>query len=225
VNKNLTEIVVILDESGSMSSIRGDTIGGFNTFLNDQKESSDGQARLTLVTFSSLVRTPIDSRDIREVEPLTELSYRPGGGTALLDAIGLTIERLEDKYTDEEDKSKIPGKVIFAIITDGEENTSKTYVRKNQIAQMIKHQTNRHGWEFAFLGANLDAVAEGRSIGISMKSSFNFAANKAGATDTFGVLSNATLAYRSSGVADYNVVGTSLENLNQSTATATPSRP
>lgn len=214
MNKDLTEIVVILDKSGSMGDIKDDTIGGFNSFLKEQKAAADGKARLTLVQFSTQVNTTVDSLDITEVEPLTDKTYRPGGGTSLLDAIGQTIDRLEDKYTDEEDVSKIPGKVIFAIITDGEENTSTTYA-KSRVAKMIKHQTNRHGWEIVFLGANLDAVEEGDGLGIRASNSLNFAPNSKGVQDSFAVLSSATSMYRSSGQATYDIAGTSLADMNK----------
>lgn len=212
-NNNLTEIVAIIDESGSMGTIRNDTIGGFNTFLEEQQQYTDGKAIMTVVTFSGSVRTPVDGVDVREVEPLSNQTYRPSGGTALLDAIGETIQRLEDRYTDEEDAEKIPGRVLFAIITDGEENSSNNYT-KQEIAKMIKHQTNRHGFEFIFLGANLDAVKEAQAIGISSKSAFNFAATGEAVLDSMGVLSSATLGYRSSGKATMDIAGTSLESIN-----------
>jgi uncharacterized protein YegL len=213
VNKELTEIVVVLDESGSMGSIRNDTIGGFNTFLEDQKKLDSGKAKLTLVTFSSSVRTPINGRDVVEVEPLNEKTYRPNGGTALLDAIGVTIDSIETRYTNEEDENNIPAKVIFAIITDGEENASKTY-NKESVAKMIRHQTKRHSWEFVFLGANLDAVKEASSLGISSNRSLNFSPSSGGFTDTIHVLNNATSTYRSRGIAEYDIRGTSLEAMN-----------
>jgi uncharacterized protein YegL len=218
-NKNLTEIVVVLDESGSMSVIREDTIGGFNTMLKDQQKSVDGKALLTLVTFSGSVRTPIDGRDINEVEPLTDKSYRPSGGTALLDAIGKTIDALETRYENSDD-DKIPSKVLFIIITDGEENASREY-NKSRIEKMIKHQTKRHGYEFIFLGANLDAVSEASSLGIRASNSLNFQASSRGIGDTYGVLSATTLMYRngtySSNTLLNNAQGTSLEDMNKGT--------
>lgn len=218
MNQNLTEIVVILDKSGSMGPISGDTIGGFNSFLKTQQESADGEAKLTLVTFNSDVQTVIDNRDIKEVEELNSVTYRPGGGTSLLDAIGITINKLEDRYTDETDASKIPAKVMLLIITDGEENTSIQFTSKEQIAKMVKHQTNRHGWEIVFLGANLDSVREGRAMGVT--NNLNFTASRKGISDTFSVLSASTSMYRSSGAVDYvgATAGTSLEDLNTQVA-------
>ena len=214
MNNDLTQIVMLIDKSGSMSALRNDTIGGFNSFLSDQQKSVDGKANLTLVLFSSAVETVVQSIDVNEVEPLTEKEYRPSGGTALLDAIGKTIDSLEEEYTNQEDKTKIPGKVIFAIITDGEENASTRYT-KGKIAGMIKHQTNRHNWEFVFLGANLDAVAEARALGIN--NGLNFVPSGQSVNDSFSVLSKSSTSYRSSGVADYDLQGTTLEDLNINT--------
>jgi uncharacterized protein YegL len=216
MNKNLTEIILLLDRSGSMGTIKGDTIGGVNSFLEDQKKT-DGKANVTLTFFSNTISTYVNGVDIQEVALLDDKSYIPGGGTALLDAIGYTINSIEDRYTNEEDSSKIPSKVIFGIITDGEENTS-TRFKRAEIAKMIKHQTNRHGWEFVFLGANLDSVAEARNIGISSDRSFNFAATSGSVNDTFGTLSKSSTAYRAGGASagfSYNVQGTSLESLNK----------
>ncbi len=215
LNNNLTEIVAIIDESGSMGTIKNDTIGGFNSFLEEQQKYTDGKAIMTVVTFSGSVRTPVDGVDVQEVEPLSDKTYRPSGGTALLDAIGETIQRLEDRYTDEEDTDKIPGRVLFAIITDGEENSSHNYT-KQEVSKMIKHQTKRHNFEFIFLGANLDAVKEAQSIGISDKGAFNYVPSGQGMMDTLGVLSRATMNYRSSGQATMDIAGTSLESMNTS---------
>jgi uncharacterized protein YegL len=218
MNKELTEIVVVLDKSGSMGSIRQDTIGGFNTMLADQQKETSGKALLTLVTFNTYVQTVINGKDVNEVEPLTEKSYAPNGGTSLLDAIGKTIDSLEARYEDAQPED-VPAKVLFIIITDGEENASKEY-NKSRIQKMIKHQTTRHGYDFIFLGANLDSVGEGAGLGVSSGQSRNFSASTRGISDTYGVLSKTTSMYRSGeyAVADaltMNSIGTSLEGLNK----------
>lgn len=213
MNKNLTEIVIVLDGSGSMGPTKKDTIGGFNSFLEEQRSSKDGEAIVTLVQFNGHANVILDGKPVELAEPLSERNYRTFGSTALLDAIGTTIERLEERYTNETDPLKVPGRVLFAIITDGEENASLTFSRE-QVEKMIKHQTNRHGFEFIFLGANLDSVAAAKSIGINSDQSFNFGATGDGISDTYAVFSNAALSYRSSGVAAMNLKGTSLENLN-----------
>lgn len=158
-----TEIIFIIDKSGSMSHLAGDTIGGFNGFIASQK-ALEGKATLTTVLFDSTWRILHDGVDIREVQPMTASDYVAGGMTAMLDAIGETINRVQDRH-DELGVEK-PEKVIFVITTDGEENSSRKF-NKAQIEKMIKHQTNGHGWEFMFLGANMDSVKEAESIGIS----------------------------------------------------------
>jgi uncharacterized protein YegL len=201
-NSQLSEIVIVVDESGSMGNIRQDTIGGINTLIEDQKKVADGKANLTIVKFSGQIKPLIQGVDIQVVEPITEKDYSPVGGTALLDAIGKTIDQLEDRYVDLP-VSEVPGKVLFIILTDGEENMSKEYT-KAQITKMIKHQTNRHGWEFVFAGSNLDSVKEAESIGISSKSAFNFANSSDHVHASYGILSSAATMYRGGNLnADY----------------------
>lgn len=158
-----TEIVFIVDKSGSMGNLVGDTIGGFNGFIASQK-ALEGKATLTTVLFDDRWRLLHDGVDIQEVKPMTTSDYMAYGGTAMLDAIGDIINRVQDRH--DELGSEKPEKVLFIITTDGEENSSYRF-NKSQIEKMIKHQTNGHGWEFMFLGANMDAVKEAASIGIS----------------------------------------------------------
>jgi uncharacterized protein YegL len=158
-----TEVIFIVDKSGSMAHLTGDTIGGFNGFIESQK-AIDGKATLTTVLFDTYTKTLHDGVDIHEVKPMTKTDYIAGGATAMLDAIGETINRVQDRH-DELGVEK-PDNVIVAITTDGEENSSRKFT-KSQIEKMIKHQTNSHGWKFMFLGANMDAVKEAESIGIS----------------------------------------------------------
>lgn len=165
-----TEIIFLIDASGSMANLVNDTIGGFNGFIESQK-AIDGKATLTTVLFNSTWKILYDGIDIQEVEPMTTSDYVAGGMTAMLDAIGEVINRVQDRH--DELGSEKPDNVLFVITTDGEENSSKKF-NKSQIEKMIKHQTNGHDWKFMFLGANMDAVTEAESIGISRNHSVNY---------------------------------------------------
>ena len=165
-----TEIIFIIDKSGSMAHLAVDTIGGFNGFIASQK-ALDGKATLTTVLFDTTWKVLHNGIDIHEVKPMTDTDYVAYGGTAMLDAIGETINNVQDRH--DELRSEKPEKVLFVITTDGEENSSRTF-NKAQIEKMIKHQTNGHGWEFMFLGANMDAVKEAASIGINSNRSVSY---------------------------------------------------
>ena len=153
-----------------MAHLAGDTIGGFNGFIASQK-ALDGKATLTTVLFDTRWKTLHDGIDIHDVKPMTDSDYVACGGTAMLDAIGETINRVQDRH--DELGSEKPEKVLFVITTDGEENSSRKF-NKAQIEKMIRHQTNGHGWEFMFLGANMDAVKEAASIGINNNRSVTY---------------------------------------------------
>ena len=193
-----TEIVFIIDKSGSMSKLAGDTIGGFNGFIESQK-ALDGKATLTTVLFDTSYRTLHDGVDLREVKSMTSSDYTAGGGTAMLDAIGDTINKVQDRH-DELGEEK-PENVLFVITTDGEENSSRKFT-KSQIEKMIKHQTNGHGWKFMFLGANMDAVKEATSIGISSDYATNYTYTSKGVCDAYTTLCSATSAIRTVGLDD-----------------------
>jgi Mg-chelatase subunit ChlD len=188
-----TEIVFILDSSGSMNSLKSDAIGGFNTFLEDQ-QSVKGDANLTLVLFSTWSRNIYTSKDIREVEPLTDSIYKPSGGTALLDAIGDSIQALLDKEEN-------PDQVIVAIMTDGEENSSKKY-SKAEVSRMVKLLEKFGKFTFLFLGANQDAFTEAGDIGISINNTANFGFDAGGFNASYSALSKATTMYRSGATMD-----------------------
>lgn len=187
-----TEIIFVIDNSGSMAHLTGDTIGGFNGFIESQK-ALDGKATLTTVLFNTSWKILHDGIDIHEVKPLTKSDYIAGGGTAMLDAIGEIINKVQDRH--DELGTKKPEEVLFVITTDGEENSSHTF-KKNQIEKMIKHQTNGHGWKFMFLGANMDAVKEAESIGISSDYATNYNWSAQGVCDSYTALNSVAKTVR-----------------------------
>ena len=199
-----TEIIFVIDKSGSMSHLAGDTIGGFNGFIESQK-ALEGRATLTTVLFDTTWNILHDGIDLHEVKGMTSSDYIAGGGTAMLDAIGEVINRVQDRH--DELGAEKPEEVLFVITTDGEENSSREF-NKKQIEKMIKHQTNGHGWKFMFLGANMDAVKEAESIGISKDWSTNYAYDSKGICDTFTTMSCAASAVRSATITDNFNVGT-----------------
>ena len=177
MNTNLTEIAFVLDRSGSMQHLVEQTISAFNQFLAAQ-QALPGQARFTLVLFDDIIETPIDALPVAEIVPLDNRLYHTRGSTALLDAIGHTIDTLGQRLakTPEPDR---PGKVIVAILTDGLENASTRYSIKD-ISQRIRHQRETYSWEFLFLGANQDAIASAAGMGIQAHNSATFAADADG---------------------------------------------
>lgn len=193
MNKNLTDINVVLDRSGSMITVAKDTIGGYNTFLKTQQEA-DGEAVLTLVQFDDKYEIVYEGKNIKDVPPLTSETFIPRGWTALLDAIGKTIVSTGERLAkmNEEDR---PANIIFVILTDGMENQSKEYT-KSTISEMIKHQTEVYNWDFVFIGANQDAIAVGSSMGFMAGNSMTYASNETGTKEVFASMSIATSAYR-----------------------------
>jgi hypothetical protein len=185
-------IAVILDRSGSMSSIREATISGFNEFVSGQKEAPD-EANLMLVQFDNHYQVDYD-KSIREVAPLDETTYEPRGTTALLDAIGRTINWMGAKFAAMPVEDR-PHKVVCVIITDGEENASTEFTRK-QIFSMITHQQKTYAWEFMFLGANQDAITEGARYGIPMRASMQYAPQTDCVRSTFRSVSRSALHAR-----------------------------
>lgn len=163
MKKGLTEVVFILDESGSMYELKNDTIGGYNSFLDKQKQM-DGECYVSTVLFNDDSKVIHDRVDIKSVKPMTGDDYVPSGSTALLDAVGNAIHHIKNvhKYAREED---VPEKTIFVITTDGMENSSIKY-SYDRIKTMISLEQEKYGWEFLFLGANIDAVSEAGKLGI-----------------------------------------------------------
>lgn len=173
----LTEIAIVLDRSGSMESVRIDTIGGFNTFLAEQVDEA-GDVNVTLVQFDGEYDIVYLREPVRRAPRLTTETYVPRGSTALLDAIGRTIDELGARLASMPEPAR-PGKVIVVIITDGHENASIQYSRE-QVFQRIRHQTDVYGWEFVYLGANQDAIEAGARVGISAEYSMSCAAGEQG---------------------------------------------
>jgi uncharacterized protein YegL len=172
-SNNLTEIAFILDQSGSMESIKAGTLEGVNAFLDQQKkENSDYPVRFSLTLFSTKIEARHSSIPVTEVPSLNDTTYLPDGGTALLDAIGITIDSLGKRLAETLEAER-PAKVIVAIMTDGEENSSRVFTW-DQINEKIKHQTEVYKWEFLFMGANQDAIANASRINISVESSTNY---------------------------------------------------
>ena len=177
MKKGLTEIVFILDRSGSMSGLEKDTIGGFNTTIEKQKQE-EGEAIVSTVLFDNDMEVLHDRVSLEKVAPLTEKEYYARGCTALLDAIGGAIHHIGNvhKYAREEDR---PEKTIFVITTDGYENASRRYT-SDRVKQMVERQKQKYGWEFIFLGANIDAIETARNFGIDEDRAANFVNDKLG---------------------------------------------
>ena len=196
MKKNLTELVFILDKSGSMSGLEKDTIGGFNSLL-DQQRKVDGECVITTVLFDNRYELLHDRIDIRAVQPITGKEYFVGGSTALLDAIGRTIHKIgtAQKNTAEEYRAE---KVMFVIITDGEENASRHY-SSAQIRQMIQHQKERYGWEFIFLGANIDAVETAGRFGIDADRAVDYVPDGEGTELNYRMMSQTVATFRECG--------------------------
>ncbi|MCD8119931.1 MAG: VWA domain-containing protein [Lachnospiraceae bacterium] len=195
MKKNLTEIIFILDRSGSMSGLESDTIGGFNSMIGKQKEE-EGEALISTVLFNSRSEVIHDRVNVQEVKPMTDREYRVGGCTALIDAIGGAIHHIGNvhKYAREED---VPEHTLFVITTDGMENASRHY-SSDEVKRMIERQKEKYGWEFLFLGANIDAVETAKHFGISEDRAVNYHSDHAGTQLNYEVVSEAICAVRSS---------------------------
>jgi uncharacterized protein YegL len=195
--KNHAEIICILDRSGSMQSIASDAIGGFNTFIEEQKKVP-GTASVSLVLFDNEYLKIYENKNLNEVETLTAETFIPRGMTALLDAVGRTINTVGERLsqTPEEDR---PEKVMVCILTDGLENASTEFT-KNKIKEMITHQREKYSWEFAFLGANQDAFAEAGAIGISQVYTASFLSTEEGTRKAYGHLNKMSSSYRTGNI-------------------------
>ena len=196
MKKNLTELVYILDKSGSMQGLEKDTIGGYNAMLAQQR-TVEGDCVITTVLFDNQYQLLHDRIDIRAVRPLTQREYFVGGSTALLDAIGKTIDKIHtaQKNTAEDYRAE---RVLFVIITDGAENASRRY-SSMQVKEMIRRQKEKYGWEFIFLGANIDAVETAGRFGIDADRAVDYVPDGEGTALNFRMMSETVAAFRACG--------------------------
>ena len=188
MKKNLTELVMILDRSGSMSGLESDTIGGYNSMLQKQRET-EGEVLVSTVLFDHSIEVLHDRVPLDRVPAMTEKDYYVRGSTALLDAVGGAIHHIGNvhKYAREEDR---PEKTIFVITTDGMENASHEY-SYDRVKEMVERQKEKYGWEFLFLGANIDAIATAGRFGISADRAANYHSDRKGTKLNYEVLADA----------------------------------
>lgn len=192
---NITELVFILDKSGSMSGLESDTIGGYNALLKKQQEEP-GEALVTTVLFDDNYELLHDRTNIQGIRPISEKDYFVGGCTALLDAIGKTIHKIGNaqKHTAKEHRA---AKVMFVITTDGQENASREYTFE-KVRAMIERQKEKYGWEFVFLGANIDAISTAARFGISADRAANYHADSEGTRLNYEAVSHVVSELRAS---------------------------
>ncbi len=195
MTKEMTELVFILDKSGSMGGLESDTVGGFNALIAKQKKEP-GDARVTTVLFNHGYELLHDRIPLNGVAPITEADYVVGGTTALLDAVGATIQKIANVQQRTSDLERAQ-KVIFVITTDGMENASCEYTHA-QLKSMISRKKEEFMWEFIFLGANIDAASTAEKFGIHKDFAADFHADAEGTELNFNVLSEAVASYRHS---------------------------
>lgn len=186
MKKGLTQMVFVLDMSGSMSPLREDTIGGYNSMIADQKKEA-GDAIVTTVLFDNRYIMLHDGVNIQDVKEMTEKEYLPLGSTAMLDAVGRTINHVGQKLASMPEEER-PEKVIFTIVTDGAENSSKEF-NWETVRNMIKHQREKYSWVFTFLGANIDVDRVSDNLGIDKMLSKRYTASKIGTQKVFNATS------------------------------------
>lgn len=194
MKSNVTEIVFILDKSGSMAGLESDTIGGFNSMLKKQKKA-EGEAFVTTALFNHHYELLHDRINVKGISPMTEEDYEVGGTTALLDAIGMSIQKIVNvqKHTSEDERAE---KVLFVITTDGMENSSREYT-PDKIKKMISHQKEKYGWDFIFLGANIDAISTAAKFGIDEDFAVDYHADNIGTQLNYESVSEAVVKLRS----------------------------
>jgi len=195
---NSTEVIVVLDRSGSMNVIKNDMEGAFNSFIEEQR-LDPAECFVTLVTFDNEYDVVYERKPLSDVP---KLKLNPSGSTALLGALGKTIDDVGKRFVSTPDNER-PDKVLVVIITDGEENSSHTldwavrYSSHNEVMNMVKHQTEKYSWQFVYLGANQDAIKVGNQIGIAQ--AYNFNATSGGTKDMMNSVSRGVASYRSNG--------------------------
>lgn len=193
MNEDLMDITIVLDRSGSMAAIREDTVGGFNTLLDEHK-AQPGSANLTTVQFDDHYDVLYEGRRIQSVPSLTAQTFVPRGSTALLDAVGRTLNATGARLASQPESGRA-GKVLFVIMTDGMENASHEFSQR-QISEMITHQREKYSWEIVFIGANQDAEATAAGFGLPASNALSQAATPAGTRRAYNILSKATTKMR-----------------------------
>ena len=193
MREDLTEVVFILDRSGSMSGLESDTIGGFNSMIEKQRKE-EGEALISTILFDDRSEVLYDRVPVKKIEPMTDRKYYVRGCTALLDAIGGAIHHISNvhKYAREEDR---PAKTLFIITTDGMENASREYSCR-KVKEMVEKAKKKYDWEFLFLGANIDAIEVAGRFGISADRAVNYECDSAGTALNFDVLSDTVSTVR-----------------------------
>ena len=209
MKKNYAKIVVVLDRSGSMESVKNATIEGFNKFLQGQKEV-EGECDISLYQFDDKYEAVFEDKNIQEAPKLTDKTFVPRGWTALLDAIGRTINKLGNDLHALREKDR-PEKVFFVIQTDGYENDSKEFTRE-KIFDMIKHQTEKYSWKFIFLGANQDAIATAQSYGIGSNTSLTYSATSIGTDRAYYSMNSVVSGARCAAFDDFKAYSFSQED-------------
>jgi uncharacterized protein YegL len=194
MDSSYTDITIVLDKSGSMGPLRNDTIGGLNAFLSEQQKKEGDKVLLTVVQFSYGSETTINRQRIEDVEPFTLADYIPSGGTALLDAVGDAISKAGARFR-AMNENKRPAKVLFVIITDGEENSSTRYTL-DRIKSMITEQQDTYKWQFVFLGANQDAFQSAHNFGIYSWNTSNYVHTSTGVANMYRSLASNVTSYR-----------------------------
>ena len=194
MKKGLVELVFILDRSGSMTGLAADTIGGFNSLIDQQKKES-GEAFVTTVLFDDEYIVLHDHVNIKDVNPMTTKEYFPRGMTALMDAVGKTINRIGERLSNT-DEAERPEKVMVVITTDGYENSSKEFT-SGDVKRMIEHQREKYSWVFMFLGANMDAASEAKKIGIDSQLARTYTNSHVGVGTVYNAVSASMSVARS----------------------------
>lgn len=199
MKKNLSEIVFLLDRSGSMSGLEKDTIGGFNAMIEKQKKE-EGEALISTILFDHEMKVLHDRVKVQDVKPISEKDYQVRGCTALLDAMGGAIHHIGNvhKYARNED---VPEHTIFVITTDGMENASSHY-SSFKVRTMVERQKEKYGWEFLFLGANMDAIAAAKNFGIEEDKAVEYRSDDIGTRLNYAVMSEAICEFRTKGTVE-----------------------
>lgn len=192
-NNNITELVFILDRSGSMRGLESDTIGGFNALIEKQKKQ-DGKCYVSTVLFDNFSEVIHDRVDLENIKPMTDKDYYVRGCTALIDAIGGAIHHIKNihKYARQED---MPEHTMFVIMTDGQENASRIYTG-DRVRAMIEHEKEKYGWEFLFIGANIDAVETASRLGIAEDRAVNYHADSQGTSVVYDTVADTVCCMR-----------------------------